>query len=270
VGKNLPGFGTWLVSHRTPWASNPMMHNGLLLGSCSIFLSMLGASLTFPFLQSQRDSLGCDALCYGSMQSVRSGLSLVGSALAGRLSDNLGRIPVLWLGLIASIVSYFIALLGGSIQTMWLAMIPAALLNQNFSVLKALFADYQYDLNATESQRAAALGRLGMSVGISFMVGPILATSFLKSHAEAMSGAIVLTVVSGICLLFLPIPHIELRRIASNAKLDDPSPLEANTLKGWIKKSMSFLSLPVGMQLFSRNSVVRHVCCIMVNCFRPT
>ena len=41
---------------------------GILLGSISLFLTNLAASVTFPFLQAQRDALGCDALCYGSMQ----------------------------------------------------------------------------------------------------------------------------------------------------------------------------------------------------------
>ena len=63
-----------------------------MLGALSVFVSMLGASLTFPFLQAQRDSLGCDALCYGSLSSARSALSLIGSAIIGRLSDRVGRV----------------------------------------------------------------------------------------------------------------------------------------------------------------------------------
>lgn len=228
-------------------------HTGVLLGSISIFLTMFGAALTFPFLQSQRDFLGCDALCYGSMQSARSGLSLVGSALAGRMSDSLGRVPVLWLGLIASISSYIVALFGESILAMWLAMIPAALLNQNFSVLKALFADYQHDLAATESQRASALGRLGMSVGISFMIGPIIAASFLKSHSQAMTAAIMISLLAGACLVFLPTPHIEIQRRASHTHLENLANEEKGKKRDKVtlfheltEKSLSFLSLPVG------------------------
>jgi hypothetical protein len=42
---------------------------GVLLGSLSVFMSFVGASATFPFLQAQRDALSCDALCYGTMQA---------------------------------------------------------------------------------------------------------------------------------------------------------------------------------------------------------
>ena len=39
------------------------------------------------------------------MMSTRSALSLVGSVLVGRMSDKIGRIRVLWIGLSASILS---------------------------------------------------------------------------------------------------------------------------------------------------------------------
>ena len=109
---------------------------GIFLGSMSIFISILGASLTFPFLQTQRDKFNCNALCYGSMQSTRSGLTMVGTILVGRLSDKYGRIKVLWLGTIASMFSYLINLHGNSIEALWIALIPSALLNHNYSVLK--------------------------------------------------------------------------------------------------------------------------------------
>lgn len=142
---------------------------GVLLGSLSVFVSILGASLTFPFLQVQRDLLQCDALCYGSMQSARSALSLIGSVVVGRMSDQLGRFPVLWIGIASSLTSYAINFTSPTITSMWISMIPSAL-NQNWSVLKALFADYNAQEGGSEKKRAADVGRLGMAVGVSFMV----------------------------------------------------------------------------------------------------
>ena len=177
---------------------------GIILGSLSVFISILGAACTFPFLQSQRDVLKCDALCYGSMQSTRSGLSLIGSVVIGRLSDKIGRSKVLALGVIASACSYLILLTNvSSLTAMWISLFPSSL-NQNYNVLKALFADY----NATkpEAERTSALGRLGMAVGISFMLGPSLGASFLSSYTQANSIALTLTLLSGFILLFLPMP----------------------------------------------------------------
>ena len=118
------------------------MRWGVTIGCVSVFISMVGASFTFPFLQTQRDRLGCDAMCYGSLMSARSALSLVGSVLVGRMSDKAGRIFVLWIGLSSSILSYTISYSMPTITGMWLACLPSSLLNQNFSVFKALFSDY--------------------------------------------------------------------------------------------------------------------------------
>lgn len=177
----------------------------MTLGVLSVFLSILGASLTFPFMQAQRDLLQCDALCYGSMQSARSALSLVGSVVVGRMSDQLGRFPVLWIGITSSLVSYCITFSSQSLTGMWLAMIPSAL-NQNWSVLKALFADYNATEGGDEKRRAADVGRLGMAVGISFMVGPILGALALKSYRQATGIAMIFTGLSGVCIFLLPSP----------------------------------------------------------------
>eukprot|EP01031_Cornospumella_fuschlensis_P017077 gene17077-20890_t len=131
--------------------------DGITIGSISLFFSFLGSSLTIPYLQSQRDKLGCDVLCYGSMQSARSGLSMVGLVLVGRLSDRLGRTKMMWIGLLASLFSYTVNIYGTDLTSMWLALIPSALLNHNFNVMKALFADYCSDYGYSESQRASAI-----------------------------------------------------------------------------------------------------------------
>jgi len=162
--------------------------NGILYGSISVFISILGAALTFPFLQAQRDSLGCDALCYGSMQSARSGLSLIGNVFIGRMSDRFGRIPMLWIGLAASLASYTINFFGNSVDAMWLSMLPSSLLNQNFTVSKALFGDYNTEAGGVESDRASSMGRLGKC---SFLLFLLLPRRFLcqihHSHDHSLS-----------------------------------------------------------------------------------
>ena len=80
-------------------------HRGIIIGSIAVFVSVLGAAVTFPFLQAQRDRFECDALCYGSMQSLRSGLTLAGNMIVGRLSDRVGRKFALWLGVVANLTT---------------------------------------------------------------------------------------------------------------------------------------------------------------------
>jgi predicted MFS family arabinose efflux permease len=107
-------------------------HRGVMLGSIMSFLSVSAAAVTFPFIQTRRDQLGCDALCQGGQTSLRSGLSLVGAALIGRASDRFGRIPMLWIGFAASLMSLTINASIDSIEGMWYSIIPVALLNQKW------------------------------------------------------------------------------------------------------------------------------------------
>ena len=219
------------------------IHLGFIVGSLSVFVSMLGASITFPFLQSQRDLLGCDALCYGSLQSVRSALSLIGSSLVGRLSDRFGRLPMLWIGLISSFSSYLISYSHQNIRGLWLSMIPVALLNQNYSVIKALFADYNFDNVGDEAERTQALGRLGMSVGISFMIGPLISATFIKSYEQAMIIALIFSFISGIIMLFLPNSSSEvIRRTKSQNHLLSEENIEKTQHSN---SFFSFMNLPV-------------------------
>lgn len=115
---------------------------GTLYACISITLLITGLAVTFPLLQSRRDELQCDSLCYGSMTSVRSALTLVGTAIIGRLSDKNGTIlartlgtlgkgsiasgrrACLHLGTIASLAGLIISVTMDSLQGLWLSMIP--------------------------------------------------------------------------------------------------------------------------------------------------
>ena len=60
-------------------AKKPPMHRGVMIGSWMSFISVAAAAISFPFMQTRRDALGCDALCQGGQTSLRSGLMLTRS-----------------------------------------------------------------------------------------------------------------------------------------------------------------------------------------------
>jgi len=189
---------------------------GTLYGSLSLALIIAGFSLTMPHLQSRRDALQCDSLCYGSMTSARSALSLVGGFFISRLSDRdtsfvartigggSGRKACLYIGTVASIIGLMIGGATFSIAGMYLSMVPGALFQQNFSVLKALLADLHDEASSSAGARAGAVGKLGMSVGLAFMFGPIMGATLIKTFEHAVALAIVLTALSMVLVAKLP------------------------------------------------------------------
>ena len=162
-------------STKNPTALQHARHNldrGTLLACLSLLLLITGMSVTFPLLQSRRDELGCDSLCYGSMTSARSALGLVGTAVIGRLSDRNGSIlartlgalgkrgnasgsrACLDLGRIASLVGLIISILMNSLRGLWLSMIPGALLQHNFDIYKSLLSEFHNDIEHLETTQS--------------------------------------------------------------------------------------------------------------------
>eukprot|EP00546_Thalassionema_frauenfeldii_P014308 CAMPEP_0178914912 /NCGR_PEP_ID=MMETSP0786-20121207/11710_1 /TAXON_ID=186022 /ORGANISM="Thalassionema frauenfeldii, Strain CCMP 1798" /LENGTH=400 /DNA_ID=CAMNT_0020587915 /DNA_START=170 /DNA_END=1369 /DNA_ORIENTATION=- len=166
--------------------------------------------------QSRRDSLGCDAVCIGSMTSARSGLTLVGATLIGKLSDTRrfdrfggGRKLCLMIGIMASLVELVLSSHATSIRTLWISMVPSALLNQNFTIMKALFGDYHNNLdgNSSAAERAGSVGKLGMAVGLAFMVGPLASSTFFTTYEQAAIFAAICLLASLAFVFLLPHPQ---------------------------------------------------------------
>jgi MFS family permease len=225
-------------------AAEGTLDRGTFLVCVSILLLISGMSITYPHMQSRRDELGCDSLCYGTMTSVRSALGLIGTALVGRLSDRngsvlartlgslgtlssstgsaSGRRACLYLGTFATLVGLTITASMHSLRGLWLSMMPDALLQHNFDVFKALLSEYHNDIDYFEAHhknnekendskssspsRSGSVGKLGMAVGISFMIGPMIAAVASPSFQVAIYFAIICTIFSGIVIYHLPLP----------------------------------------------------------------
>lgn len=195
------------VASDAPRASGSPTHKGVLIGTLSTFLGVSFSAVIFPFTQARRDALGCDAMCVGGLTSLRSGLGLVGAALIGRASDRFGRVSMLYVGTAATLVSLAINYGMDSIAGIWWAIVPVALFNQNFTVLRALISDYIDESGGNDADKAGAVGKLGMAVGFSFMAGPLLATLLVSSYQQALVVSAVGTLASGGLLLLLPTPQ---------------------------------------------------------------
>lgn len=134
-----------------------------------------------------------------------------------------------------------------------LAIIPVALFNQNFSVAKALFADYVAEAGGSDADRAGAVGQLGMAVGLSFMAGPLLATLLVSDYKQAVALSAALTAASGGFILLLPKPKLNSAAAAASAAAPADGAVVAAAAsdggKGAAKGSggglMAFMQLPV-------------------------
>lgn len=189
-------------------------HHGFLYGTLSLALLVTAASVVMGFYQSKRDALGCDVQCIGTMTSARSTLTLVGSTIIGKCSDStaLDRIggarrAFLIIGVVAFALDLLLSFRASTINSLWISMIPSALFQQNFTVLKALFVEY-HDESASAAERAGSVGKLGMAVGLAFMAGPLLGSLFFKDYRTAAIFAAACLLGATFFIMLLPSPPI--------------------------------------------------------------
>lgn len=191
----------------------------VVLGSALLFAVSTSNLLHFSFAQDQRDSVDCGPLCFGYLQSFTSAMSFVGAVAIGNLSDRLGRVPMLYCGVLASITASAVAVSADSSFALFLAAIPASL-NQNHAVMKALVSDWFVEGAAEQVERASSMGLLGMAAGLSFMAGPLIGAAVFTSFRHAKVGAIVGLGISSLLLQLLPTAKSEVKAAAAFSHAD--------------------------------------------------
>jgi MFS transporter, DHA1 family, tetracycline resistance protein len=138
-----------------------------LIGVVLIGMTGFGVFLpVFPFLSLE---LGASPTATTIAMGAYSLGQLVSSPYWGRLSDRVGRKPVLIAGLVGSVVSYLWIARAGSVEELGAARLFGGLMAGNIGAAFASAADL-----ANDKTRARNMGLLGAGVGFGFIAGPAL------------------------------------------------------------------------------------------------
>lgn len=188
------------------------LQRGFYWGAASLAFWLVATNMSMPYTQDKRNSLACDSMCQGSMNSARSTLSLLGAAAVGRLSDAPfwdvyrvgGRRLCLLLGVAATATSLVLTSRAASLTALWQSLVPAVL-QQNFSIVKALFSDYHAQLESSSTQRASTAGMLGMVGGLAMMLGPLIGSFLLEDIHQATTVSLVALLLAALCIVFVPL-----------------------------------------------------------------
>lgn len=132
-----------------------------------VFVDLLGFSLILPLLPYYAATFGSDALVTGFLVSSYAVAQLIGAPLLGRLSDRIGRRPVLLISIFGTFLGF---LLLGFANTLWIlfaSRIIDGITGGNLTVAQAYITDVTDNKN-----RAKALGMIGAAFGLGFIIGP--------------------------------------------------------------------------------------------------
>jgi len=162
-----------------------MKNSRLLTIFLIVFVDLLGFSLILPQLAYYAESFGATQAITGLLVASYAAAQLIGAPLLGRLSDRLGRRPVLLLSVGGTILGFlllgFAPALGRSlapllgfasagpliIAILFFSRLLAGLTGGNITVAQAYIADV-----TDEQNRAKGLGLLGAAFGLGFIIGP--------------------------------------------------------------------------------------------------
>ncbi|MCC6645344.1 MAG: MFS transporter [Polyangiaceae bacterium] len=142
----------------------------------TMLIDLLGFGMVVPFLPRMARELGATDVEASLVMSGYSLMQLLFVPIWGRLSDRVGRKPVLLWSISATCV--FMAALGFA-ETLWMllaARIVSGVATANLSVVQACVADV-----TKPEERAKGMGLLGAAFGIGFVLGP-----FFGGHLAAL------------------------------------------------------------------------------------
>jgi multidrug resistance protein len=133
------------------------------------FLDLIGFGIVLPLLPSYAASMHASDAAIGVLVASFSLMQFVVAPQWGRLSDRIGRRPVLLVGLAGSAVSYLLFALAPNFWVLLLSRLVAGAMGATVNVAQAYLADI-----TSPDRRARAMGLIGAAFGLGFVVGPAI------------------------------------------------------------------------------------------------
>lgn len=135
----------------------------------TVFIDLLGFGIIIPLMPFYAETFGATAFMVGLLNTSFSLMQFLFAPFWGRLSDRVGRRPVILMGLFGSFVSYLLFGLAQSLTLLFAARIAAGIAGANIPTAQAYMADV-----TTPENRAKGMGLVGAAFGLGFIFGPAI------------------------------------------------------------------------------------------------
>jgi DHA1 family tetracycline resistance protein-like MFS transporter len=169
-----------------------------------VLVDILGLTIILPLLPFYAEHLGASATVVGMLISSYALCQLIAGPILGRLSDQMGRKPLLIVSQIGTLIGFLILAYANQLWVVFLSRIIDGLTAGNLSLAQAYIADV-----TTPENRAKSFGVIGIAFGIGFLVGPGI-SGFLSQYGYSypILAAAFLSASSVVCTATL-LPKVE-------------------------------------------------------------
>ncbi|MBF0492933.1 MAG: MFS transporter [Deltaproteobacteria bacterium] len=134
-----------------------------------VFIDLVGFGMVIPILPYYAKSYGGSGFTMGLLMMSYSGMQFLFSPFWGRLSDRIGRRPVILTCITGIGASMILLGLAPNLTLLFIARLLAGFFGANISAASAYIADI-----TPPDQRAKGMGLIGAAFGLGFLFGPAL------------------------------------------------------------------------------------------------
>lgn len=148
-------------------SASPNGRHALLILFLTVFIDLLGFGIVIPFLPLFAAQMHVHAAGIGLVLASYSLMQFLLAPVLGRLSDRIGRRPIIMLGLLGSALGYLLYGFATTLAGLLLSRVVHGGCAATISTAQAYVAD-----TTAPSKRAHAMGMIGAAFGLGFVLGP--------------------------------------------------------------------------------------------------
>ena len=143
-------------------------------------VDVLGLTIMIPLLPFYAEKLGASPSEVGWLVGVYALFQLFSGPLLGRMSDHVGRKPLLIVSQIGTLIGFLVTAFAGTLWVVFLGRIIDGATAGNLSLAQAYISDV-----TKPEERAKSFGVIGIAFGLGFLIGPAI-SGFLSQFDYRM------------------------------------------------------------------------------------
>jgi DHA1 family tetracycline resistance protein-like MFS transporter len=141
----------------------------LVIIFATAFIDLVGFGIVIPILPLYAERMNASPAVIGLLLAAYSAMQFIFAPVLGKLSDRVGRRPVLLGSIIGTSIGFLIMGLAGSLWLLFVARIIDGITGGNISTAQAYIADI-----TPPEKRSSGMGLIGAAFGLGFIFGPAI------------------------------------------------------------------------------------------------
>ncbi|HYK18998.1 MAG TPA: MFS transporter [Bryobacteraceae bacterium] len=176
-----------------------MLKSPLLAIFLIVSVDVLGLTIILPLLPFYAEKLGASPATVGLLVSTYAFCQLIAGPILGRMSDHIGRRPLLLVSQVGTFIGFLILAYSNALWLVFLSRIIDGATAGNLSLAQAYISDV-----TKPEDRAKSFALIGIAFGMGFLLGPAISGFLVQySYQYPIYAAAALSATSILATYFL-------------------------------------------------------------------